>query len=446
MNAILGFSEILLSRVKDPKIIKPLKTISSSGNSLLRLINDILDLSKIEAGKFDIQYSQVNLKTVFQDITNIFQHKLQERRLDFILDIQKDIPESLLMDGTRLRQVLTNLVGNSVKFTDEGYIKLAVNYKYSNSNKGLLNLKIRVEDSGIGIPVKDQKTIFEAFTQVAGQKNEQFGGTGLGLSITKRLIEAMNGTINLESEVGKGSTFNIELKNVEILSPGAVTKEAADFIQDSIKFKPAKIVIADDIEYNRDLIKLFFDNSDFEIFEAENGADAVEQVRKHKPDILLLDLKMPVMNGYEAAKIIRADENLKKIKIVVLTASAMKEDEPAIRKIGDSYLKKPVTKSSIIQEFMKYLPYETVGLVESKKITDEKLVAQINTDVLPLIDELIKKQSIRKLEDLAQICLKLSTSFKNDILTDFSKQVSAALECYNLDELEKLVSNFKEMI
>jgi len=213
MNAILGFTELLSSSVQDEQQKSWLEAIQSGGKSLMTLMNDILDLSRIEAGKMEIQYKPVNPHTLFEEIRQIFALRISEKNLDFIVEISKDIPESLLLDEVRLRQILFNLIGNAVKFTESGYIKISVKCKVLSVK---CDLTITVEDTGIGIPPESQGKIFEAFRQQDGQSTRKYGGTGLGLAITKRLVEMMNGDIVLKSEPGRGSIFAILLYDIEI--------------------------------------------------------------------------------------------------------------------------------------------------------------------------------------------------------------------------------------
>ncbi len=450
MNAILDFSEILQRKENDPKLRKYINTIYSSGNSLLKLINDILDLSKVEAGKLEIQYTSVNIDNIFKETSSVFQFKLKDQGVDLILDIQKDIPQGLLLDGIRLRQILTNLIGNSVKFTENGYIKLSVTYEYTTNAKSLVNLKIAVEDTGIGIPEEDQKTIFEAFTQVKGQNQEKFGGTGLGLAITKRLVEAMNGNIHFDSKINKGTTFFIELKDIEVTSK-IETEEIDMFDVSRIEFKKAKVLITDDIEYNRELIKGYFEGYDFEILEADNGKVALDQIRHHHPDLILLDLKMPVMSGYEVANILKKDSDIKDIPIIVLTASSMKHDEPRIHKFADAYLRKPTTKSRLIQEMIKFLPYKTIeektkSSLEEEKITDQEIIKRINSDIIPIIDKLETRLSIRNLEILTRNCRKIGEELNCKLLLEHANKLASYLEDFNLDALDMMVKKIKKMI
>jgi PAS domain S-box-containing protein len=226
MNAIMGFSQILRSKINDENLNSYLESISTSGKNLLGLINDILDLSKIEAGKLSLEYDAVNPHKLFKEIENIFVFDIKEKGLDFIIDVDKDIPKGIIIDEIRLRQILVNLVGNALKFTDSGYIKLSVKNESYNVDYNKIKLKFCVEDSGIGIPEEELERIFDAFIQQSGQSTRKYGGTGLGLAISKRLVNLMSGKIYVESEKDKGSKFIVILDNIAV--------DTSNTIQDSI--------------------------------------------------------------------------------------------------------------------------------------------------------------------------------------------------------------------
>ena len=239
LNAIIGFTDILSESITSPADKNYLHAIQTSSKSLLTLINDILDLSKVEAGKLDLDYTPVNPRAVFREMSEIFSQKIKKKQLEFILDLSPELPEAFKLDETRLRQILLNLVGNAVKFTESGHVKLNASCTYPKPDRKTANLMIAVEDTGIGIPEDQQNTIFGAFSQQLGQNREKYGGTGLGLAITKRLVEAMNGKISVASMPDKGSVFVIEFFNLEVASTYEQTEKESPAKPGSLKFKPA---------------------------------------------------------------------------------------------------------------------------------------------------------------------------------------------------------------
>lgn len=358
MNAILGFTEILRGRLEDPQSAYYLESVYSSGRTLLNLINDILDLSKVEAGKMKQEYTDVSLRQIFYEMQVVFGQAIKDKKLELIIDIPQDIPPLLLLDETRLRQILINLTGNAVKFTKTGYIRLSAACSYADDGSDMLDLVLTVTDTGGGIPEEHRASVFDPFVQVKGQRFSSFGGTGLGLTITSRLVEMMAGTITVSSDVGKGTVFEVTINNVKIGSeaePAAMKKAFVDFR--SVYFEPASILIVDDIDKNRELITAFLGGYGFTLLEAENGKEAIDIAREHHPDLILMDMKMPVMDGYEAVAAMGNDDELKVIPVIAVTAQAMKREQEIIKRLCSSYLRQPVTKTELICEMMTFLPH-----------------------------------------------------------------------------------------
>ncbi len=362
MNAVLGFAELLTSMITDKKQRSYLESIRSSGKSLLTLINDILDLSKIEARKMELHYEPVNPVSIFREIQDIFSLKMAEKGLEFIIEIAKDIPESLLLDEVRLRQIIFNLIGNAVKFTDTGYIKLAVENICNKNDRSSLDLVIAVEDTGIGIPEDSKEKIFEAFKQKDGQNTKQYGGTGLGLTITKRLVEMMGGEISVQSEPGKGSRFEIILYNVALAATLPKSETEKKFEYENIVFEDATVLVVDDIDTNRVLVEEFFRDTPIQFIGAENGEKAIIMTKHYHPDVILMDLRMPLMDGHEATQRIRQDNEIKDTVIIALTASGMKEEkEKSLQSGFDGYLIKPVRKADLFKELARFIRHSEIS-------------------------------------------------------------------------------------
>ena len=390
MNAILGFAEIIRSRFTDKKLQEYIEPICNSGETLLSLINDILDLSKVEAGKLDLQYSSVDLSKLCSDLHMVFNQKVLEKGLQLSINIDQSIPEKLVMDPTRLRQVLVNMIGNAIKFTKEGSIILSV-YLIENEsiNNGYIDLKISVQDTGIGIPKDQCEKIFEAFEQTSGQQFSSYGGTGLGLTITKRLIEMMHGELSVESVLGEGTVFNVLIRGVEVAHDIELDSQTELFDKASIHFEPSTILIVDDISNNRDLLTAYLDSWDFNILEAVNGKEAIYLVNDCRPDIILMDMNMPIMDGYDATRLLKDDIDTKDIPIIAVSASALKEDEEIIKALCDKYLHKPVSSRVLIGALCSYLPY-TISKqpVSHSQFSNDSVVDNIEPKDLSL--EMIK--------------------------------------------------------
>ncbi|MCP4695108.1 MAG: response regulator [Desulfobacterales bacterium] len=359
MNAVLGFSDLLRSEITEPRQKTYLESIIISGKNLLRLINDILDLSKIEAGKLELNPEPVDPRVLFNEIKKIFTFETAGKGLDFVISMAPDIPRGLMLDEVRLRQILVNLVGNAVKFTEKGSIELAVEVKKRRRKNRRLDLQITVTDTGVGISPGFLKGVFDSFSQQPGQSGKNYGGTGLGLNITKKLVEIMNGAISVKSEVGQGSRFTILLEGVALASASGLPDKQAMEVE-NIRFNGETVLVVDENELNRVLVREILQSVNLTVKEAENGEDGVARARQYKPDVILMDLKMPVMDGFEAARRIQNDPALEKIPIIALTASAMKEDRARIqRRKFDDHVGKPVDKLVLFRSLARFLDYTT---------------------------------------------------------------------------------------
>ncbi|KPA15598.1 multi-sensor hybrid histidine kinase [Candidatus Magnetomorum sp. HK-1] len=358
MNAILGFTELLYSELKNKKQKRYIETIKNSGKNLLALINDILDLSKVEAGKMIIQHKPTNPHDIFNEIKMSFCQQITHKNLDFFMDISNNIPESIDIDEMRFKQILINLISNAIKFTKKGHIKVFAEKINTTENNDNIDLRIIVEDTGIGIPQESQKKIFESFTQQDDQDNKKFGGTGLGLSITKNLVELMNGMIYVKSTINKGSTFEILFRNITVTETNKKHKAHEQIENENLKFEQANVLVADDDSINRMLLREIFEDLNLNCIEAENGEQAVLYAEQHIPDVILLDIQMPVMDGHEAVKLIKNNKKIKQIPVIALTAMGMEEDRDKVKASGfDDYLLKPFTESELSEKLRKYIPY-----------------------------------------------------------------------------------------
>jgi PAS domain S-box-containing protein len=349
MNAILGFAELLRGLTHGNREQSYVDAITSSGRTLLALINDILDLSKIEAGKLRLEYDAIDIRVVLRDVQHIFSQKAEQKDLALALEIAPEVPASLLLDEVRLRQILFNVVGNALKFTERGGVTLRVFTGPVDARHDAVELTIEVEDTGIGISEHEQQSIFEEFTQQSGQSTKKYGGTGLGLTITKRLVEMMHGQISIRSQVGHGSTFRFSFPEIKLAAAPLPQPGAAPAVQayDLADLEPCKVLVADDVMMNRDLIRAFFFGTDHQLVEASNGREAIDLARRERPDVILMDVRMPVMDGVQATRLLKADEELRHIPIIVITASAMQSEEAALKPICDGYLRKPISRGDL---------------------------------------------------------------------------------------------------
>lgn len=357
MNAIIGIAETLdteeLSREEHRRYNQ---IIIRSAESLLSIINSILDLSKVEAGKMEVEESNINLGQIVRDVVEIFEISTANKSITMDCSIDKDVPQSMLGDTVKIRQILMNLIGNSVKFTNKGRVGVSLKYLGKKDNKN--ELELIIEDTGLGIPEQKLDSIFDSFKQADSSTTRKYGGTGLGLSIVKSLVELLNGSIKVESKFGEGSRFTVLLTLKD--APIELLKEESLELIDNIDLSGLRLLVAEDNNINRQIIDLHLKKlgCDYEI--VENGRLAVERFEKGQYDAILMDVQMPEMDGLEAARTIRSLERNKnsRIMIIALTASAMIEDIEACLKAGmDAHISKPIKVDKLKEALSKCKNY-----------------------------------------------------------------------------------------
>ncbi|WP_216831858.1 PAS domain S-box protein [Alkalihalobacterium elongatum] len=354
MNSIIGMAELLLETDLDEEQHQYVTISKNSATNLLRIINDVLDLSKVEAGHLSIVEEEFDLKQLIDEVIHIFSFEADKKKIQLRYQYDNKLPFYALGDPARLRQIFTNLIGNAVKFTEDGEVSLDIKLKEHAPNSHFI-LECEVKDTGIGIPKDKIDTIFDQFTQVDTSTTRRFGGTGLGLTIVRSLIEKMGGAIRVESEIGKGScfTFNVLLKSSISSIAEKVKHQSQKSENDNISISGLRILLVEDSYDNQVLIKAFLKKEQVELDIAENGLEAVHLFKKNSYDFIIMDIQMPIMDGYEATKLMRvweAQQSLKRTPIVALTAHALNKDKQKSYKSGcDGYLTKPISKKELIK-------------------------------------------------------------------------------------------------
>lgn len=343
MNGVIGMTELLLDSDLTAEQREHLEMSRSSAQSLLTIINDVLDFSKIEAGRFELNPVPFNLRNLLSQTIKPLRVRAREKGLSVHLEIEPGVPEGIFADPTRLQQVLINLIGNAIKFTETGAVTLRVDAALGQGRE--LQLSFAVQDTGIGVPRDKQQMIFEAFSQADGSITRRFGGTGLGLSICSRLIEMMNGRIQLESEPGQGSCFHfaISVAVVELSQEKGTVALASSTASRSFE-KALHILLAEDNPVNRKLAIRLLEKAGHSVVAVEDGRQAVERVARERFDIVLMDVSMPVMDGLEATAILRSKypEN-ERVPIIAMTAHALTGDREMCLNAGmDGYISKPI--------------------------------------------------------------------------------------------------------
>lgn len=353
MNGIIGLTDLLLYDELPDAHRKHLEMIKASSNSLLDIINELLDLSRMESGSLSLNIDDFDLRALLQETVLPLSMRAKEHNLNFHSEIADDIPKRLEGDAGRLRQIIINLIGNAIKFTESGEISLTVSLQ-SDSKPNETSLLFAVKDTGIGIAEDKLETIFQAFKQADDSINRRFGGTGLGLSIASQLIKKMGGMLKVESELGKGSIFyfNIHLPIVHADQNKEVNRQ-----RQALKAENRlQVLLAEDNAVNRMLAVHVLKKVGHDVFVAENGHEAVESWQENKPDVILMDMQMPSMDGLEATRIIRERElantesaSIKPTPIIALTANAMPEDKERCLQAGmDDFLSKPFDAQNLL--------------------------------------------------------------------------------------------------
>jgi CheY-like chemotaxis protein len=368
MTGILGMLTLTLDEELDSKIRDNLVTAKSSAEALLTIINDILDISKIEAGKIEIEKQDFGLDQLLREVDSLMALKAGEKPnpIHFAVELDGDVPQILHTDHTRVRQCLINLIGNALKFTDQGHVILRVS-SFINKQKGWI--RFSVEDTGIGIPVEKLESVFKAFKQADSSTTRKYGGTGLGLTITRKLIHLLEGDISITSQVGEGTTFTIDIPVGVDLSqtPTLTSFDRTSVIQkedeeQDMQFS-GRILVAEDIVVNQKIVRAMLTKVGLEVEIANDGVEAVQMATNNNYDLIFMDIQMPNMNGMEATSILK-DKGLR-VPIIALTASVMTSEVSTFLDVGcKECLAKPVNRRELYDCLKRYLPiYQTDGHV-----------------------------------------------------------------------------------
>jgi two-component system sensor histidine kinase/response regulator len=373
MNAILGFSQLMQrDQGLTPRQCQYLATINRSGEHLLALINDILEMSKIEAGRTTLNVSTFDLLVLIKDLEMMFRVRTDEKKLSFSVEMIGNVPRYIVTDINKLRQVFINVLGNAVKFTEQGGVGLRVRADRDSATPPCPCLRVEVEDTGPGISPEEQDKLFRHFEQT--KTGQQTGtGTGLGLAISREFVRLMGGDITLSSQVGKGSVFVIQLPLKEGDAQAVQVTEKPRHV---LSLQPGqavcRVLITDDIEDNRQLLAQLLAPIGFEVRLATNGAEAVEAFAEWRPHLILMDFRMPLMDGHEAIRRIRAMDGGKEPKIIAVTASAMDDNRQELMEIGaDDFIGKPFREEELFQKIHRHLGVKYVYAEPGHEVAPE---------------------------------------------------------------------------
>jgi signal transduction histidine kinase/CheY-like chemotaxis protein len=457
MNAILGFSELLNNVVNEPRQRQYLRTIRSSANSLLMLINDILDMSKIEAGVMELHPEPTDPREICDFIRTLFSEPAARKGIKLECIVNEDLPRALLIDRIRLRQIFVNLVGNAVKFTDQGGVEIRVSWeKELRSSHG--TLVIEVQDTGVGIPQDKMDAIFKPFVQSGAHREKEKQGTGLGLSIVKRLVELMDGTVTVASVMEKGSAFHLRFPNVPISArlfhaEKSLPSGGVDFDE----LRPASLLVVDDNETNCQLIAGMFSGTHHRLVFAASGEEAVAKARETKPDIVLLDIRMPGMGGREALVEMRKIIGLELMPVIAMTASNLMDEENSLRERFSGYVRKPFSKSDLFRELNEFLPRNSpeesspentsdVSSFSSSAPISKELLSELRQLIIEPWPALRDSVPVNESKIFARNLEKLGRQWQCQPLIAYAQTLLRDAENYAVTELEIHLGEFAALV
>ncbi len=365
LNGVIGFSDLLMHTQLDATQKEYIQVINSSANSLLDVLNDVLDFSKIEAGKLELETTPVHLMELIHQVETIIKYQAQQKEIAIIIELDPLLPPFVMSDIVRLRQVLVNLVGNAIKFTEKGSVKVSIKV-LEMENKVRCKLRFAVTDTGIGIDHQNKEKIFKAFTQEDSTISRKYGGTGLGLTISNKLLALMGSSITLESNLGMGSTFYFDMalniaENISPITTLQTDKVIPTYATSEPKTQqtaPFSVLIVDDNPVNlllaKKVISAHFEN--IQILEAKDGLQSIALYKQFKPSIVFMDVQMPEMDGYEATRTIRSFEGGDKVAIIGLTAGILQGEKEKCFEAGmNEYMSKPLAKEAMQNTIEKWL-------------------------------------------------------------------------------------------
>lgn len=387
MNAIFGFTQLLGDLVKSDREKHYVRAIRQSGDSLLTLINDILDLSKIESGRIELKPEPTDVAELMDNAALLFSQQATGRGIR--LTTHADHHTALMVDPLRVRQVIFNLIGNAIKYTDQGSVDARLDVR---AQADQASMELKVTDTGLGIAPADQARIFEPFTQVDLADRDARGGSGLGLSIVRRLMDAMGGTIRVESTPGKGSTFTARWTDLRLVPKNATPALVSGELND---LAPLTIVGVDDVALNRELLDAIFADTHHQIVCADGAESGLKLILERRPQLVLMDIRMPGMDGRQALERIRADPRLRTIRVVAVTASSLLGEETELRQIFDGYVRKPITREALLGELKRLF----AGNVATEPV---KVVAEVPQGSLAL-EVLSASERERVLSEIAAL-------------------------------------------
>jgi PAS domain S-box-containing protein len=438
LNGVIGMTDFLAKTELTEEQKQYVRDLKASEKALFSIINDILDFSKIEAGKLEIELVPFSLKKELKELCDVMRYEATKKGLRLLLDLSEGMPEKIIGDPVRIRQVLTNLLGNALKFTEKGFVMLSAQKLEENEKE--VRLKFEVVDSGIGIPKERAGTLFDKFTQADSSTTRKFGGTGLGLAISKDLVEKMGGKLELDSRIGEGTTFFFDLK---FEKTDAATNDSDAKIVSISWTKPPDILLVEDNPINQKVAMKNLEDTGCKVSLANDGVEALEKLKENSFDLVFMDVQMPKMDGLETTRRIREKEKTDQEKhntIVALTAHALKEEIDKCFEAGmDDYLPKPIRESELKPLLAKYLK-DLISEASEEPREDEKQ-NQSATSNLPIFD---KEDALSLMGGDEELLKDMAENFIN-MAKDNIEKTKEAMEKQDLALAASLVHALKSM-
>lgn len=445
INGIVGMTTLLSQDTSPAEQHAYLTAIRAAAENLKVIINDILDLASIESGKIQYERIDFDLRHLLQTLVDTFQVQATEKGITLQLDLAPEVDKHFVGDPVRVNQILTNLVSNAIKFTHEGFI--AVRCKQEKKSGQMHHLRFEVEDSGIGIPAEKLSDIFESFTQADASITRKYGGTGLGLTIARQLVALQHGKISVRSESGKGSLFTVVLP-FPLARSSRQSKPASrpeTRLGDILTFEPLNVLLVEDNEINQLYAASLLKKWNCKVTLAANGKEAVDKVARESFDLVLMDVQMPVMDGYEATKTIRSGSSPgNRVPILALTANASVKDVDKCLETGmNDCISKPFTPEQLFRRIQKYRPIRTAG--EEKKIVDLKYLHEASRDDAEFVQTMVKAIISNLPESISTI--QEQTEKKNWIkVAEAVHRIKSSLKMIGLEESRRNASLIEEMV
>jgi CheY-like chemotaxis protein len=465
LTSILGNAELLLPHILDEKKKEHIENIKASTRTLKEFIDNTLYMSKIEPQMIEYTPKPVNIYSILIDIRGNFSYPINRKNLKYLEDIGPDIPQFLELDRVRLKQVLINLLSNAIKNTDKGHIKLFLRKEKNSTDKDKrsVDLKIEVEDTGCGISAEEQRRLTELFESPGDQNKQHYEGTGLGLPISKSIVQLMGGKISLKSQPGKGSTFSVLLKDVKIASSDSVAFNTEDFDYSTVEFGKRTILVVDDEEKTREIVAGYLEGTKLQVLEAENGEKALKLLERNKPDLVIMDLSLPGIDGVEVTKRIRKDQSLVDIPIFAFTASITYQDEiEKIRDLFDRYLLKPISKARLFFELALFLEEKKPVTERDEGINCVERILKFDLNfenpkvLFEVIDQLdsywelweiaSRNNNFKKFKEFGQKVKEVGHKYSMTNLADFGRYIVSYVDNYNIQALKAIVESYPTLI